>query len=154
MTHANLKTRPVQGFTLIELMVVVVIVAILAAVALPAYQDYVTRSKIAEATSGLGSARVRLEQFFQDNRTYGGGAAPWACGAAAPTAADAKYFTYTCVGDAAGYTVQATGVAAQGLDGLVYRIDQNNAKTTIIAAPSTWAAGTYSCWVTKKSGQC
>jgi len=71
-----------SGFTLIELMVVVAIVAILAAVALPAYNDYVTRSKLTDAVTGLSDFRVRMEQFYQDNRRYDGGGLG-GCGAAA-----------------------------------------------------------------------
>ncbi|HET7775925.1 MAG TPA: pilin, partial [Azospira sp.] len=46
---------PQHGFTLIELMISVVIISILAAIALPAYQDYVTRSRLSEATSALSA---------------------------------------------------------------------------------------------------
>src|SRR5690606_39756693 len=59
-----------SGFTLIEVMITVVIISILASVALPAYTDYVTRGKIPEATNGLASMRIQLEQYYQDNRTY------------------------------------------------------------------------------------
>ena len=67
--------RNMSGFTLIELMIAVVVVAILTAIALPSYQEYVTRGKITEATSNLADMRVKLEQFFQDNRTYVGACA-------------------------------------------------------------------------------
>ncbi len=59
-----------SGFTLIEMMITVAIVAILASVALPSYSEYVLRSKTEEATSGLAELRVRMEQYFQDNRKY------------------------------------------------------------------------------------
>jgi len=59
-----------RGFTLIELMIVVAIIAILSTIAYPAYTDYITRGKITEATSALASKRILMEQFFQDNRTY------------------------------------------------------------------------------------
>src|SRR5262245_7477408 len=62
--------RKQGGFTLIEVMIVVTIIAILAAVAIPNYSDYVTRGRVVEAIAGLGDARTKMEQFFQDNRTY------------------------------------------------------------------------------------
>ena len=57
---------------MIEVMIVVAIVAILAAIALPNYSDYVKRGKIIEATSGLSDMRTRYEQFYLDNRTATG----------------------------------------------------------------------------------
>jgi prepilin-type N-terminal cleavage/methylation domain-containing protein len=57
--------RKQQGFTLIELMIVVIIIAILAAIAIPSYADYVTRARVVEATHGLGDARNKMEQYFR-----------------------------------------------------------------------------------------
>src|SRR4051812_25565453 len=62
-----------KGFTLIEVMITVVIVAILAAIAVPNYRDYVTRGRVVEATSALSDTRVKMEQYFQDNRAYPAG---------------------------------------------------------------------------------
>src|SRR5260221_386939 len=59
-----------QGFTLIELMIVVVLIAVLASIALPQYTNYVKRGKAMEATSQLADMRVKLEQWYQDNRTW------------------------------------------------------------------------------------
>lgn len=137
-----------DGFTLIELMIVVAIVAILASIALPSYQDYITRSHIAEATSGLAAKRASIEQFYDNNRTYAG--AP-ACTADSTTS---KSFTFSCVGtpDTANYTLQADGTGS--MDGFTYTVNQSNARTTVIASPSKWIAGTYACWITRKDGSC
>ena len=137
------------GFTLVELLVVVAIIGILAAIAVPQYSDYVTRSKIAEVTATLSEHRVRMEQFFQDNRTYAG-----ACtlGTVAPPPTG-RYFTYACSNlSATTYTVTATGVAAEGMNGFVYTINQANARSTT-GVPAGWATNT-NCWVTKKGGVC
>jgi type IV pilus assembly protein PilE len=129
-----------DGFTLIELMIVVAIIAILSSVAIPAYTDYVIRGKLVEASSELSHGRVRMEQFFQDNRTYVGGPCP---------AATAN-FTFGCANPAATattYTITATGTAA--LAAYSYTIDQANTKTS--ATP--WG-NSASCWVVKKGGAC
>jgi len=140
-----------NGFTLMELIVVVTIIAILGAIAFPAYNDYTMRSKIAEATSALSDGRIKMEQFFQDNKTYAGG----------PTPAATTYFTYTVpTATATGYLIVATGntdpaTGNVSMANWIFTIDQNNTKQTT-GAPSGWGASTMptNCWIHKKGGQC
>ena len=133
-----------KGFTLLELLSVVAVVAILSVIAFPAYNDYVIRGRLAEGFSGLSDGRVKMEQFFQDNRTYVGGPAP----------AASSSFTFAAGNlSATTYTLTATGNGR--VAGFVYTIDQNNVKSTT-AAPAGWAAASMptTCWIARKGGVC
>jgi type IV pilus assembly protein PilE len=150
-----------QGFSLIELMIAVVIVGIISAVAIPNYRDYVTRSRIPEATAGLGDIRVRMEQFFQDRRTY-----PTAGCVVAPTVPSAtelklqvplgESYDFTCAATATTYTVTATGKGSMA--GFLFSVDQFNARTsnfTGTAAADGWTShAPNNCWVIRKGGKC
>lgn len=139
------KFKAVQnGFSLIELMIVVAIVGILASIAFPAYNDYVTRSALSEASSGLADIRVRMEQYYQDNRTYvGSDAAGMPC-----AAATGQNFDFACANlGATTYLVTATGKNRGAGFGLT--VNESNVQATT-AAPAGWATG--ACWVTKKTG--
>jgi type IV pilus assembly protein PilE len=153
-----------KGFSLIELMVVVVIVGILSAIAIPSYQDYVTRSKMTEAISNLSDGRVRMEQWFQDNRTYIGafsvaGVGGCAAGGAPIVFGGSQFFTYTCTATALPdtYILTATGIAPD-VAGISFSINQLNARTSAVIAPALlrgWAVPVpNTCWTTRKSGQC
>ena len=144
-----------KGFTLIELMVVCAIIAILAAIAIPAYGDYIKRSHIIEATSRLSDIRVRVEQFYLDNRTY---ALACALGTSAGNAlvnAGNDVFTLACnpAPDATTYTIVATGNAGI-MNGFQYSINQNNVHSTV-AVPAGWSLPAINnCWATRKDGTC
>jgi type IV pilus assembly protein PilE len=156
-----------KGFTLLELMITVVVIAILAGIALPSYNDYVLRSKFAEATGNLADLRVKMEQYYADNRRYSsdvGGATCGIPGGNTPTASDARYFTYQCTPGglnglgAQQFVLQADGVPAQGLGGLSFTVDHANTKATAVVGGSDIASKGYAanagCWVRKKPSDC
>jgi len=63
-------SRKSKGFTLIEILIVVAIIGVLAAIGIPSYQDSVRKSKRADGKSGLVDAASRLEQYYLDNKSY------------------------------------------------------------------------------------
>lgn len=138
------------GFTLIELMVTVVIIGILAAVAMPLYSDYVIRSRMPRAKATLSELRVKMEQHFQDNRSYTG-----ACvaGGFAEPPANQPDFTYSCTIPAAGTTFSLKAEGKDMMDGFSFVVDESNNRTTP-TVPERWGRGPYGCWVTNKGGKC
>jgi type IV pilus assembly protein PilE len=168
-TRARVPTRRgrERGFTLIELMVAVGIVAILAAIALPAYRNYVLRGQVVSATNALSSMSANMERYFQDNRQYASvtpGAAPMSPCDATLLPVTADTFSVTCLNVSGAnalaptFTLTATGSGATA--GFSYSINQQGTQSTYIQppAPSAWipAAGNPTCpatWETK-AGQC
>lgn len=139
-----MKTR--QGFTLIELMITVAIVSILAAIGYPAYTSYLLRGKIIEATVLLSDYRVKMEQYYQDNRGYG--TAGGSCGIGLPSN---SYFTITCVvgNPNQTYTATATSNASIGAVGdYTYTINDANTKQTTKFKGTTYSKN---CWWIKGS---
>lgn len=70
LTHLNRRRLAAAGFSLIELLIAIAIVAILAGLAMPSYQEYVLRSNRTDCQSSLLDASNRQERFYYDNRTY------------------------------------------------------------------------------------
>ena len=148
---APLRNKPpASGFTLIEVMITVAVIAIIAAVALPAYFDYVTRSRLVEGRANLADMRTRMEQFFLDNRRY-----PATCTTAATSTTNlslpgnAKFFDYGCSNlGASTYTVTATDKFSPGTK-FVYTVNEGNVRTTT----GPWG-NSGNCWISKKSGDC
>jgi type IV pilus assembly protein PilE len=140
-----------NGFSLIELMIVVAIVGIFGAVAVPAYTGYIARGKITDAVAALADYRIKMEQYYQDNRSFG--TVSSACPVAAATS---KYFTYTCMVGAANtlYTATATSIAGSlgnSTGDYTYTLTELNVKGTTKYKGTSYAAGVKTCWLIKGS---
>jgi type IV pilus assembly protein PilE len=138
-----------RGFTIIELMIVVVIIAILSAVAIPAYTDFITRGQLAEAHQGLGGFRVKMEQYYQDNRNYTG-PGTGNCGTAGHEPAY-QNFRHTCeiTNGGQGYTATATGISGR-VTGFVFTVNEQNQRRTT-AAPGNWLLAPQNCFIVRKN---
>ena len=103
-----------QGFTLIELMIVVAIIGILAAVALPAYQDYTIRAKMSEVLLAMSACRTSITEVYQTGGTPPGGS-NWGCEAAGSS----KYVASIATDDNGKVTATVTGINAAVDGGVV-----------------------------------
>lgn len=136
-----------RGFSLIELMVVVVIIGILAAIAMPEYSDYVLKGKLAESTTLLTDLQTRQEQYYQDNRSYLDITA-----AATTRPVSGTYYTRDCVTANTGQTyICTTDGTAQGLG--KFTVTEAGVKATV-TPPTGWTAPATGCWVRNKGGGC
>lgn len=141
-----------RGFTLIELMIAVAIVAILAMVAVPSYSSYIMRSHLADATSGLAATRAQMERHYQDNRSYATvGSFTTPCAADASTRTFG-HFVVSCSGtpDATTFTLQAVGSGPA--TGFTFTVNQADVRATTAAA-SGWNTCTNK-WLLKKGQSC
>ena len=130
-----------RGFTLIEVMITVAIVAILASIALPAYTDYITRSRLPVALDALSSLATRLEQRYQDTGSYANGAA---CGVAMPAV---ENFTVTCALSNGGQGFTATATGSGRVSGYTYTINHQGVRATTAHPKGALAT----CWTMKGS---
>jgi type IV pilus assembly protein PilE len=141
----NRTGRQETGFTLIELMIVVAIVAILASIAIPSYRSYIARAKITEATNNLSDVRVKMEQYYQDNRAYGTGTT---CGATLPSNSNFAYSCGTSSSNQA-FTVTASSQTNKGLGNTAgdynYTVTETNSKATTKFKGVTQTGKT--CWL-------
>jgi type IV pilus assembly protein PilA len=119
-----------KGFTLIELMIVVAIIGILAAIAIPAYQDYTVRSKITEGLNLASSAKVSVAEGFQANDLAGVAAAATAWNP--PVFQPTKYVTAITIAPGTGVITIAYNAAT---------IPQVNGANTLVLSPFMVPAG-------------
>ena len=136
------------GFTLIELMMVVMIAAVLAAVAVPAYTSYIARGKVAQVTGALSEAKVRMEQSFNSVRTYATtpGGLDCADDLFVPLFSDTAFSVAVSACSDTTFTITATGLSAKGMSGYTYTINQSGDKTSTTPAATT----PQNCWLQSK----
>lgn len=122
-----------KGFTLIELMIVVAIVGILAAVAIPAYQDYTIRAQVSELVALTDGAKVSVTEYYQTK-----GALPTTDDAAGYGGASGKYTTSVAIGASGVVTATAGGDANAAITGetLTLTPTASGTNNTIV-----WACG-------------
>ena len=142
-----------QGFTLIELMIVVAIIGILAAVALPAYQDYTKKAKVSEIVLAASGCRTTITEVYQ-SMSAGPGAGNWGCES---TAATSKYVASVATDPNGVVTVTAgTGIDATDVDGKTLQlVPMKNATTAMVATDvgvqvHSWVCGGGTTSIAKK----
>lgn len=132
--------RMQKGFTLIELMIVVVVIAILAAIAYPSYREYVIRSRRVEAQSLLNDAAARQERFRSQNGGYATNAA--SLGLPSLSSTNGFYVLSLEAATATTYKLRATRQGAQTQDTRCgeFTLDQTGARGMV------GAGDVASCW--------
>jgi type IV pilus assembly protein PilE len=137
-------------------MITVAIIGILAAVALPSYRDYILRGQLVTLTNDLQAMRVRMEQYYQDNRSYKavGTTITPPCGSTAipPSPTKEKPYALTCATNTDGSTFKATMTGKGVVDGFIYTINEQETKSSTMSG--AWGGAIAACWIMRKGDSC
>lgn len=128
------------GFTLIELMIVVAIVSILLAVAIPSYNSQMRKSRRAEAKQILSDMQLQQEKWRSSHATYGTSTSVSTSNVPIPATSTYYTITLTTAATATGYGYTATAVGAQAADSC------GNLTLTMTATVVTKGPSTAGCW--------
>ena len=140
--------RRSRGFTLIELMIVLVVVSVLVAVAYPNYTEYTRRAVLTEAANMLIKSKMAMDQYYLNYRNYSkAGNSDGPC-----TPRSGQSFTVTCAVSQFNYTFVATGKAGTQAEGFTYTINQADERTMSSTLPG-WTPSA-ACWLFKKGVTC
>ena len=134
-----------KGFTLIELMIVVAIIGILAAIALPAYQDYTKRAKLSEVILAASACRTTVTEVYQTaNSGTTMAAGSWGCESSGSTS---KYVALVATNANGGITVTAQGTGDPAIDGKFVTLFPLNPAGTVMTFPADLgkAVGSWRC---------
>jgi type IV pilus assembly protein PilA len=135
-THEGITMKQQHGFTLIELMIVIAIIGILAAIAIPAYQDYTIRSKVSEGLNMAGAAKLAVAETFDSNGVF-------------PSQPNVSYGLPQAASINGTYVSSITAAATSGLITIEYKTiatGKVDSGDTVLLTPDTSAAGAMK-WV-------
>jgi len=130
-----------QGFTLIELMIVVAIIGILAAVALPAYQDYTIRAKMSEVILSMSACRTSITEVYQSGPATAIPANGWGCELGGTTATKYVQFVNTSANGVVSATIQNISTAVNGSVVTLTPMQSSTAAATVTTGSSTQLFG-------------